>query len=141
MTVAEAIVARLKSLSAVTNLVGQRVYTLKFPNNHKVWPSIRVQVIDDVGGTHLRGGVKNKQARVQIDCVAKDNGVDYYASARNVDEAVMGPGDGTGLWGFQGLVGSFPIESIEDRGKREFFDAEELDLFRIVREVMVSHKG
>lgn len=145
MTVAEAIVARLKVTAAVTALVGTRIYTLEFPQSFQA-PAIRVQRISELQPTHLRGGVTVYRSRVQIDSVGrKESGYDHYGAARSVDEAVRGVGDGTGLIGFSGTVttgaGSLIILGIIPDSVREFLAADELNEVRISRDVMVSHKG
>lgn len=145
MTAAEAIVTRLKATAAVTALVSQRIYTSQFPQSIFTTSTprcIRVQRISESQPVHLRGGVTQFRTRIQIDSAAlKYGGYDWYAGARAVDEAVRGPGDGTGLIGYSGTVGSMAIEAIIPDDVREFFDADEVNVFRIVRDVIVLHKG
>lgn len=145
MTAAEIVRARLLQIAAVTALVGQRVRLLRFRQS-ETWPAVRVQQISDVESMHLRGSSGLHTARVQIDyCAGEASGVDPYASARAVDEAAHGPGNGTGLCGFQGLVplGSpgIWVDAIRPAGYREDFDLDELRVVRIMRDYLVTWKA
>jgi hypothetical protein len=139
VTVAEAIREHLMSLAPVVALVGTRVRLVKLRQSEPTFPVIRVQRIDENQGMHLRGGGV-KVARVQVDSIAKEgSGVDAYSVATAVDAAVAGPGDGTGLIGYRGDVGSpaFRIHAILPLPVREGYDADELQQFKVMRDVEV----
>lgn len=143
MTVDTAIRAHLLTLSAVTALVGQRVYTSEWPQSNKQ-SGVLVRLIDEVQTAHLRGGVSLFRARVQVDAVAfKASGVDHKAVATAIDEAVHGPGDGSGLCGFHGDVGSpaFEIEAILPDSVREIYSPDVLQMFVRSRDYFVTHRG
>lgn len=143
MTVAEAVADRLLSLSAVTALVSTRVYVFKIPQSERR-PLIRVQRITDQQDMHLRGSVGLLASRVQVDSYAAEaSGVDPYAVARSIDEAVHGDGAGSGLCGFQGGIGSpaFEIAAILPISVREEYDPEESRVVRFLREYEVWHRG
>lgn len=141
MTVAEAVREVLLTLTPVTELVGTRVRLVRLRQSEATFPVIRVQRISEGEPMHLRGSAGIQTARVQIDSIAKEgSGIDAYAVARSVDEAVHGPGDGTGLCGYSGSLGSPGIRfhAIIPAGVREGFDAEELQQFKVMRDYMVS---
>lgn len=143
MTVSEAIVTRLLALSPVTALVGTRVRVLTLRQS-EIYPAIRVQRISEIQPMHLRGAVMSFTARVQVDSYGqKVSGVDPYAHARNVDAAAYGDGAGSGLCAFVGSVGSpaFTITGVFPDNVREDFDAEELNIVRIMREYVVRWKS
>lgn len=103
MTVTEAVRDRLLSLSAVTDIVGQRVYNLMFPQNF-TRPAIRVERVTDIPGAHLRG-MGLWDARVQVYCVAASK-----AQVDAIDAAVFGDGAGSGLAFWKGGIGSPPFQ-------------------------------
>lgn len=141
MTVAEAIVTRLKSLSVITALVGSRVYTMELPQGGTL-PAIRVQRIGESTFMHMRGGVGLYRSRVQVDSVSrKASGVDHYAQARAIDEAVRGANNGSALVGFTGTVGGVRMTGILASDVRESYDAAELTQFKIMRDLLVWHEG
>lgn len=141
MTVAEAIVTRLKSLAAITALVSTRVYTMELPQNGTL-PAIRVQRVGESQLMHLRGGVGLYRTRVQVDSVSrKGSGVDHYAQARDIDEAVRGDNGGSALIGYSGTVSGLRISGILAADVRESYDAAELTQFKIMRDLIVWHEG
>lgn len=140
MTVGEAIRAVLLEMPAVTALVGQRIRIGKLRQSEPTFPVICVHRIDQHGAMHLRGASGIKEARVQVDSVAMEgSGVDHMAVAFAVDAAVDGPGDGTGLLGFTGSIGSptFTIHSVRPAGLRDGYDADELKQFKVMRDYTV----
>jgi hypothetical protein len=144
VTVSQAVCVHLLTLDAVTDLVGSRIYHVKVPQSPAVFPVIRVQRISQQEDMHLRGSEGMKSARVQVDSIAMEgSGINAYAVAAAVDAAVHGPGDGTGLCGFAGAVGSpgFFIHSIVPAGVNETYDAQELKQFKIMRDYMVTFSG
>jgi hypothetical protein len=72
MTVEGAIVSRLKADSAVSAIVGSRVYRLKLPQQPTL-PAIRVQRVSRVEYEgHLRGRSGRFRSRIQIDAFASE---------------------------------------------------------------------
>lgn len=72
-------VAIAEYLAAEVASVAGRVYQLKLPQRGTL-PAIRVQLITEGEGYHLRGGGKRRRARVQIDYYAAEaSGDDPYA--------------------------------------------------------------
>lgn len=134
MTAAEAIRSRLLALSAVTDLVGSKVYVHVLPQSFTA-PAIRVQRIDQLEDPHLRGTAMPVRARVQVDSVAKT-----LAEAYALDAAVHGPGDGTGLAGWTGEVGSpaVSVAAVLPIDVRDGFDAEDLKQYRVMRDYAVT---
>lgn len=139
MTAAELIVTRLKSLSAVTTLVSTRVRTMVL-REHETFPAIRVLDVVEQESMHLRGAAGLTRSLVQVDSYAEaTSGSDPYASARDIDQAAYGAGDGTGLCGFTGTIAGVAVSAILARPARREFDPEEQRLVRVMREYEVWH--
>lgn len=144
MTVAEAVRSLLLTLTPVTALVGSRIRLVKIRQSEPTFPVILVQRIDEGEDVHLRGGGP-KSARVQVTSIAHESeNADWYATAASVEAAVHGPGDGTGLCGYKGSIGSpaFEFRAILPipRSLREGYDADELKQFKIMRDYEVHFR-
>lgn len=142
MTVEEVVRARILAITAVTALVGTRVYMQKLPESPK-YPLVRVQFIDDAVPFHLRGPVGVTPARIQVDAIARDG--DAYGSASSLLQAIDGDGLGkqaTGLAGFIGGIGSpaFEIVGVFPQSKRSDYDPEELRILTLSRDYIVWTK-
>lgn len=139
MTCAEGVRTYLLSLTPVTTLVGQRCWTLRWPQS-PTKPAVLVSQISDPRRPHLRGTTGKRSARIQIDVIA-----DTIAAARAVDDAICGTysaGLPTGLEGFAGTVsGSFAIQFTESIGYRELYDGDELKQARIVRDWRIDYEA
>lgn len=143
MTVEEAIVALVKTLTPVTALVSTRVHLDKLPQT-PTYPCVRVTLVDEVISYHLRGGTNLKQARVQVDAYAKElSGIDPYAMATAVAGAVHGDEAGSGLSGWQGGVGSpaFEIVGIVRVDRRRYYDPEELRVLTMSQDYHVHFRA
>lgn len=66
MTPELAICARLLATSAVTAIVSTRVYEIALPQSPRL-PAVRVQLVSDPVGYHLRGPDGASRSRVQVD--------------------------------------------------------------------------
>lgn len=140
MIVDTAVRARLLSLTPVTTLVNQRIFTEIFPQGVTL-PAICVTRVSQVELMHLRGPIGIYTARVEVECRAASR-----ADALDIDEAVQGDGLGsnaTGLLGFKGDVGSpaFVFRAILPFAVRQGYDPEELRQYRIQREFMCQFEG
>lgn len=92
--------------------LASRVYQLRLPQAPTL-PAVRVQAISEVDDPHLRGGVGLCRTRVQVDVFdTESSGADPYERAQEIDEAIHGGGDGSGLSGWQGDTGGSPALSI-----------------------------
>lgn len=134
---------RLLAVTALTALVGPRVYTLTFPE-HGIWPAVRLQQIGEVQVMHLRGTSGLVSARLQVDAVADAASPDPYASADAVSLAAHGDlvaGVATGLVGFAGTVGSVVIVGILPLDRREVYDPEERRQVMVSRDYWVTVQG
>lgn len=145
MTPATAIAERLLSLTAVTDLVGQRVRVLRLDQS-ELYPAIRVQEMVPNESGHLRGSVGVFRSRVQVDVFANAaSGADPYALAAEIVAAVHGNGAGSGLAFYAGIVGgspAFQIDVIEPAGgAMPQFDPDELQLVRMSRDYMVTWRN
>lgn len=149
MTPAECVRARLLTISAVTALVGQRVYSVIFPEA-PTWPSVRVQDIGQLEDLHLRGSVGVVRGRVQVDVVyGEKSGVSALALARAVMNAIHGDGGGngsgapSGLDAWKGSVGSPAehVDVIEPVDYRERFEAEEIRAYMVSRDYRVVKRA
>lgn len=143
MTIQEAIVDRLEDIAAVTALVGTRIYASRLPQRG-VLPAIRVQVISRMQPTHLRGASGLSRSRVQVDAVAGEQFTpDPSTQAHAVADALHGPGDGSALCGWSGVVGSPGIEilAILPLDEHEMYDAEEIRQYKVMRDYYVWWKA
>lgn len=128
----------LLTLSGVTALVAQRIYTSILPQSPTL-PAVMVVFVGENEEVHLRGAGGPFRTRVQVDAVAKSDSV-----AKAIDAAIHGDGSGyAGLAGFRGSVGSpaFEITAILPLDARKGYEPEELRQFRVSRDYMVFHKG
>ncbi len=145
MTVEEAIRARVVGLSQVTALVSTRVYLDKLPQD-VAYPCVRVMLVDDLESYQLRGPDGTLTARVQLDAYAQEaSGVDPYASASSLAQAIDWDGAGesaTGLAGWKGTVGSPPFEVLKcfRVNRTRFYDPEELRVVTISQDYLVTYR-
>lgn len=139
MTVEEAIVERLGATSAVTALVSTRIYQLKLPQQ-PTYPAIRVQLVVERTGHHLRGRDGLAPVRVMVDMFAMEvSGSDPYASATTVGATVFDALDGKRF-----LAGSPPalnIRGVLRVDRRVGYEADELRLVRESQDYMVWGKA
>ena len=144
MTVEEAICARVEGLADVVAIAGSRVYLDKAPQG-TAYPVVVVQLVDDVNGYHLRGPNGLQRARVQVDAYAHEgSGVDAYAVASSLADAINGDGLGpyaSGLSGWYGHIGDDPGISVQgcfriDRTR--YYEAEEVQHVRIRQDYYVD---
>lgn len=139
MTAAEAIRERLLAISAVTELVGTRVFLLMLPQKGTL-PAVRVQGISEAEPMHLRGSVRVLRSRVQVDSVVNESS--GLAAALALDAAVHGAGDGTALCGWTGSVGSSPatdVLAVLPIDRRDAYDGGELRQVKVMRDYWVWH--
>ena len=61
--------AQLTATTAVTDIVGQRVYPIKVTQGTAL-PHITYQVISDVSINHAAGATETNNTRIQVDCWA-----------------------------------------------------------------------
>lgn len=132
-------IERLESLSAVTSVVGSRMYALKAPQSPTT-PYLRVQRISSPIDQHLRGPQYPAAFRFQVDCCsAETSGGDPLGTAQDLSAAVIGDGLGpgaSGLFGWIGTLGGSPttiaVQNVEllHAGEREHFP-DELRLDRV----------
>lgn len=93
MTVEMAVLTRLGQVAAVTAVVSTRIYYLKLPQTPRL-PAIRVQLISDPKGHHLRGPDGTTGARVQVDLFVSESVADPYGSLSALGAAVSDALDG-----------------------------------------------
>lgn len=147
MTLTEAVRTHLLTLSAVTALVGTRIRVLTLgQNDTSAGPAIRLQQIGGAEEMHLRGSVGVRRSRLQVDAYAQQgaaDGLNSYASASAVADAVHGDGAGSGLCAFTGTVGgSFEIDVILPASDvREMYEGDELRQVRLSRDYWVWYRG
>ena len=126
MTLLEAMRTRLLAQAALTALVGERVSTLRLPENPKL-PAVRLQEIDRITLMHFRGNVNLYVARVQIDAVEAEAHGDAYGTAHAVADAVRGgfvAGVATGLMGLKGTLSGLDVRGILAADQRERYESE-----------------
>jgi hypothetical protein len=147
MTVEQAILARVLSLSTVRAITADRWWLTIYPQQPTT-PAGRVQLVDDPAGYHLRGPDGTRRARVQVDtqvseAAAANLAVNPYNLLTDLHGALEGDGKGpqaSGLSGWVGEVGSPPFLirgcfTIERRGPR--YDPEELQTLTMSQDYYV----
>lgn len=146
MTVTSAVCTRILSLTAVTNLVGQNVYALVARQGVRKF--VRVQRVGGAGrAQHMRGESNAVAARVQVDVYTPEqSGIDPFARASAISDAIRGDGDGTGLSGFAGDIGGSPafrIDAILTEGEaREEIEVDGATRWaRVSQDYMVRYRG
>lgn len=75
------------------------------------------------------------RTRVQVDSYASVG--DAVGSAQAVDAAIAGDGAGSGLLGWRGTAAGIVVTDVMPAGLIERFDADELQQYRVMRDVMV----
>lgn len=129
------------TLDPVTALVASRIRLFKIRQSEPTFPVVRLQDIGQFQRMHHRGALSVKNARVQVDSIAMEgNGIDVESVAWAVDQAILGPGDGSGLLGFKGDIGSpsVRIYSVIDGGALPGYDAQELKQFKVMRNYLIE---
>ncbi len=130
----------LLGLAPVTALVNTRVFTFRFPQS-PTKPAVLVSQISDPAIPTLRGTSGTRMNRIQVDVIA-----DTIASARSVDQAILGDyvaGVATGLRGATGSPGGSAgtfYNATEDN-YREEYDADELKQARVIRDYRVWYEA
>jgi hypothetical protein len=138
-TLVEALRDRLLTLAPVTDLVGSRIYALKFPQSVTA-PALRLQEIDRVAAMQLRGDDHLRRSRVQIDAIESEtHGPDPYDTVHQLAAAVRGDlttGTPSGLVGFTGDLSGLAVRAILADDLRESYDAE-TRMLRVEVDVLV----
>jgi hypothetical protein len=136
MDVVTALRDRMMDLSAVTALVSSRVYVQVLPQRPTL-PAVRLQKIDEQQGMQFRGSIGVVRARVQVDAVSTTR-----EASLEIDQAIAGTGDGTGLIGWRGTVASPSEEilAILPSNVTEQYDADDLNQFKVIRDYIVWYR-
>jgi len=143
MTIESAIVTLLRTFTPLSALVATRVYLDKLPQT-PTYPCVRVTLIDEQEGYHVRGGTAVKTSRVQVDAFAKElSGVDPYALAAAVADAIHGDEAGSGLSGYQGSFGSpaIEIQGVFRMDRRRYYDPDELRVLTMSQDYQVAYRA
>lgn len=129
MTPEAAVVERLLDISAVTAIVGTRVYLDKLPQQ-ATYPAVLVQLVHEPISRHLRGSLRWR-ARVQVDAYVKDVG-DAYSTDVDLADAIHGDDAGSGLEAWFGSFGSptFNVTGILRVERERGYEPEEFRLLR-----------
>lgn len=145
MTIEELVRARLLAIVAVTAIAGTRIWIEKLPE-HPTYPCVRVGLVSDGTGQHLRGPDGLFAARVQVDACAREGSDDVYSIAAALEAAIYGDGLGTqasGLFGWIGFIGS-PAVAFKhvDAGPRLVrFDPEEKRVLTMTRDYFIRYQA
>lgn len=131
MSVEIAVRARLLSETAVTTLVLARVYTQKLPDTAK-FPAVRVQLIDEPQGKHLRGPQGTTRARVQVDTYVAEGAANPYGSLVSIANAVA-----TALVFEPFTQGAVYVQSAQRIDRRPLREADEINLLRMLQDFYV----
>jgi hypothetical protein len=144
MTAEEAVWTRLLALSGVTALVSTRVSVGKLPQG-PTYPCVRVSLVSHTPDAyHLRGQAGLVEDVIQVDAFAHEaSGVDPYATASDLAEAINGDGAGSGLSGWAGSIGSpaCVVVSCQREARRQQYDPEELQVVGISQDYRVTYRA
>lgn len=139
MNVAQVIAERLMADGAITAYVGSRVYMVKLPQalTTTQFPAIRVQLIDQPQGYHLRGEHGATAARVQVDVYASEaTGGNPYLAADAAAEAVKDSLSGQRFTDL-GSPSTIDVTACFLVDRREGYDPDERRLVRIMQDFIV----
>lgn len=144
MTVEEAVLARLQDVSAVTAIVGDRIYLDKLPQS-PTYPAVRVLMVDDPKGQHLRGTLGTTRGRVQVDAyVSEEHSAAPYVDIAALTEAIEGDGNGpsaSGLFGWIGSIDGIRIVNVQHAaGRRRQYDPLELQVLTMILDYYVWYR-
>lgn len=143
MTPELAVATRLLACTAVTTLVGARVYMLRLPQKG-TFPAVRVARISGVFDQQLRGPDDLAMARVQVDAYDVERpSADAYATVSALADAIRGDGLGpsaSGLWGWTGVVDGLRILNVRVDDSGADYEGDELRLIRIRQDFLVAWK-
>ncbi len=131
------LVAKLKGMTAVTDIVGQQIYPIKAPQGVSL-PYITFQQISDVPINASKGATPTAAMRMQVNCFEDTyDKVHTLAAAVRGDEAVSSP---TGLSGWIDGNGEVwhldnELESADDiRDGQDEFQA-----YAVIQDYLVWH--
>lgn len=95
-------VTRLKAISAVEQIVGDRIWPLLAPQD-KPYPCIVYQITRDESENVASGPTKTFNIWIQINCIATgDSGTPGYTAVRTLADAILGDCDPTAPSGLAG---------------------------------------
>lgn len=142
MTPELAICDRLAETTAVTTIVGTRIYEIALPQEPTL-PAIRVQLISDPVGYHLRGPDGAHRSRVQVDAYVSeratsandDPGANLNALADAIDACLSGKVFTAGTPVSIRVTGAFR----QDRSKKR--EPDELRYLRVMQDYVVWWKS
>lgn len=139
MTIEDAICERLAADSAVATLVSTRVYQVKLPQKPTL-PAVRVQLIDEPKGYHLRGAHGSTRALVQVDAFASESVSDPKAAvdavAAAIDASLSGQRFAAG-----GSPAALQIMAAFRQSRQPLYEAGELRLVRVTQDFIVWWKA
>lgn len=139
MTVEEMVRLRLLDLTPLTALVSTRIYLDKLPQS-PTYPCVRVSLVVETTNGHLRGADALKPALVQVDAFAREvSGVDPYALAVAVADAIHGDDAGSGLSGWSGQLGSPSptVQGCQRETRKRSYDPDELRVLMMSQDYRV----
>lgn len=112
----------LLSKSAITSLVGTRVYPHHIPQANSVYPCITYAVVSNDSAHHLQGGAGYAAKRLQIDVYAKTE-----TSRDAVVEAVRNQLQGFPAAGTSGTIGAGTVvTSITYKNSRDVYEPDQV---------------
>lgn len=141
MTCEVAILDRLKSQSAVTTLVGTRVYQLKLPQ-HPTYPAVRVQLISEPASLHMRGPENLHRSLIQVDAFANEidaTNADPYGTVTRLADAIDTALHGAAFPSTDSPP-SLQVLMIKRENRIPLYEAEELRVVRISQDYYVWWK-
>jgi len=111
----------LLSKSAITSLVGNRVFPSYVPQKNAAWPCITYTIVSNNSAHHLQGGAGYAERRLQVDVYAKTE-----ESRDNVVEALRNQLQGFPAAGTSGTIGAGTVvTSIVYKGSRDLYESDQ----------------
>lgn len=135
MNVETVVIERLGAVSAVSTLVGARIYKRKLPQRPTL-PALVVQLISGPRQHHLRGHDGAERTRVQVDAYVSDSVADPAQALEDIGAAVLEAMDGkTFTVSDTRVTGAFCVD------RSGGYEAEDLRLWRDRQDYVIWSKS
>ncbi|HEY8342035.1 MAG TPA: DUF3168 domain-containing protein [Calditerricola sp.] len=129
----QAVIAYLKGNAGVQAILGQRIYSLKLPDNLTNWPAATIQRVSTVRHHTKLGPAGLTDSRIQVSIF----GPDFLAVTQAAD-AVR-----AALDGFRGDMGGVTVHNVRSDGEIDLYDPDAgMDgTYHVALEFVITHEG
>ena len=129
----QAVIAHLKGNAGVQAILGQRIYSVKLPDNLTNWPAATIQRVSTVRHHTKLGPAGLTDSRMQVSIF----GPDFLAVTQAAD-AVR-----AALDGFRGDMGGVAVHNVRSDGEYDLYDPNAgMDgTYHVALEFVIEHEG